>query len=61
MEKKTFSEITEELEKNGIYILKHRTTSDGRQLYKVQNKAYNPYHIWTAADIRMRYEMGEFI
>lgn len=59
--RKLFSEIKKILEENGIYILKLRTTLNGKQAYKIQNKAYDPFEIWTAADIRQRYEIGGFV
>lgn len=57
---KKFSEIKKELKTKGIDIRRIRATLNGAQAYKVIGSEHNPAAVWTAWDIKTRYQRGEF-
>ena len=59
---KKFSEIKKELKSKGIEVRRIRATLNGAQAYKVLGSdEHNPAAIWTAWDIKHRYQRGEFV
>jgi hypothetical protein len=58
---KKFSEIKKELKSKGIEVRRIRATLNGAQAYKViGSDEHNDAAIWTAWDIKNRYQRGEF-
>ena len=58
---KKLSEIKKELKSKGIEVRRIRATLNGAQAYKVIGSEFNPAAIWTAWDIKHRYQRGEFV
>lgn len=57
---KKFNEIKKDLEAKGIEIRRIRATLNGAQAYRIIGSEHNPAAIWTAWDIKTRYQRGEF-
>ena len=57
---KSFREIKKELKLKGIEVRKLRATLNGAQAYRVIGSEHNPAALWTALDIKYRYQRGEF-
>ena len=57
---KSFREIKKELKLKGIEVRKLRATLNGAQVYRVIGSEHNPAALWTALDIKHRYQRGEF-
>ena len=56
-----FREVVRVLKKRGVEIRKIRATLNGAQAYKIiGSEEHNPAAIWTAWDIKYRYQRGEF-
>jgi len=55
-----FKEVTKELFKKGIRVVKINAKLNGAQAYKIIGSKYNPAALWTAAQIRQVYSHGEF-
>lgn len=58
---KKFNEIKKDLEAKGIEIRRIRATLNGAQAYRIIGSEHNPAAIWTAWDIKTRYQRGEFV
>jgi len=55
-----FKEVTKELFKKGIRVVKINAKLNGAQAYRIIGSKYNPAALWTAAQIRQVYSHGEF-
>lgn len=61
MKNLNLNEIKKELKAKGIEVRRIRATLNGAQAYKIVGSEFNPAAIWTAWDIKHRYQRGEFV
>lgn len=56
----TITEIRKALATLGIELFRVNATINGKQVYRIKGKGYNPCAIWTFSDLRLAYKYGQF-